>query len=114
MACVAVFEFPGYRIELCQKKTRKRRHRRHSAEVAVYTPYDCLRLGVPCSVRTNQSHQMTDPHPRGETFAADVSQSKDDTIVNLLGGDKVTQHVANSENFAGNFKVAMPDQTRGA
>src|SRR6267378_2217685 len=101
MACIAIVESSGDRIELCQEQTCKRCHRRHSAEVAVYTPYDCLRLRVPYRVRTNQPHQMSDPHPCSQTFAADVSQSKDDTTVNLVSGDKVTRHVANGENFAG-------------
>ena len=54
---------------------------------------------------------MRDPHPSSQTFAADVSQRNDHTTVNLVSRDKVTRDVSNGKDFAGNLKIAVPDQT---
>ena len=56
---------------------------------------------------------MRGPHPGCQTFAADVAQRKDYAAARLLHREKVTGQVTNGENFAGNFEVAVPDQTRG-
>src|SRR5205809_2608960 len=109
MACVAVVESSGDWIELSQEQTRKRRHRGHSEEVAVYTLYDCLRLRVHCRVCTNQPHEMSDPHPCSQAFATDISESKNDTVVNLVSGYKVTRNVTDGKNFACNLKISVPD-----
>src|SRR6266498_644306 len=57
---------------------------------------------------------MSDPHASSQTFAADVSEGKDDATVNLFSGDKITWHMANGESFAGNLKIAIPHQARSA
>jgi hypothetical protein len=57
---------------------------------------------------------MSDPHAGSQTFAADVSQAKSETIVNFVYGDKVTSHMANGESFTGNFEVMLPHQPRRA
>ena len=57
---------------------------------------------------------MRGPHPGCQTLAADVTQGKDYAAARLLYGEKVTGQVANGENFAGNFEVAVPDQTGSA
>ena len=102
------------RIEPCQEQAGQRRHRRHTAKVAVHTGGDCLRLSARCGVRGNQPGQISGPHSGCQTFAADVTQGKDYAAARLLDGEKVTGHMANGESFTGNLEVVVPDQARRA
>src|SRR5262249_37979243 len=62
-------------------------------------------IGV--AMNAEQPQKQRDPHPRGQTLAADVAQREHRVAIVLVDAEEVAGHVSGRERFARNLKIAV-------
>src|SRR5512134_3731338 len=112
MSRATVIELARLRIQSRHKKRAQRLNRRHARHVAIHSTDNRFRIAANSRVRANQTDEMCDPHPRGESLATDVAQREHESVRRLFDTEKISRQMSNCKNLARNFESAMAHKTR--
>src|ERR1044072_4249871 len=111
MSGAKVIQLLRIRIQSCDKQTAQRLDAGETSNVAIDTGDNRLRIAALCSVCANQTNEMCNPHPRGQTFAADIAKRQYETITRLFDTKEVTRQMTNCKNLARHIETAVSYQS---
>src|SRR5262249_23594624 len=83
-----------------------------TSHVAIHSGDNRFRIAVARRVRTNQADQVSDPHSRGESFAADVAEREHQTFIRLFDTEEIARQMTNGKNLARHIERSVTHETR--